>query len=109
MPCSVGLIILSVGNAVLLGFLPSMMLASTLCKTKIAMAMALLQDADVDPHQKQSWDRNIAEPAIALHHTMELLSTGWSSGLVGLSLASWFMAFSFFCKVINWEYYTAAL
>lgn len=85
-----------------------MLLASALCKTKIDAVIKSLQAADVDPLEEQGWDKNIVQPAIALVQTMQLLSAGWSGGLIGISLTSWCMAFSFFCKVVNWEYFEAA-
>ena len=97
--------VLGLGTCVLLGFWPSMILASSLCRDQISKLMVVLRKAD--PSDKASWDRDVVGPAFAIDHAMRTLSRGWGSALLGLGLASWCMAFNFFCKAINNEYVDA--
>ncbi len=100
-----GSCILGLGNSVLLGFWPSMILASALCRDQISRLMVTLRTAD--PANSDRWQQNVVDQALAIDQSMRALSRGWGKALLGLSLASWCMSFNFFCKAINNEYVDA--
>ena len=44
----------------------------------------------------EQWEAKVTQPALALREKFELLSHGWSGGLLGVTLGFWLMALAFF-------------
>lgn len=98
---SMSLLILVLGTLFPLGFWSSVSLGSALAREAVDKVQHALTTAD--PRSRESWDRDIAQPALALDQTMRTLSRGWSRGLLGLGLTIWLFCLQFFLRGMNTE------
>eukprot|EP01045_Picozoa_sp_COSAG04_P012751 COSAG04_NODE_871_length_9717_cov_4.356831_8_plen_386_part_00 len=90
-------------------WLPSMGTACCLCRDKAAEIIRNVRNTDVpNPaaagDQTGSWDKDVVEPALALSESIETLSGGWGSGLLGT--CGWLVLFALFnfVNAINYEW-----
>ena len=98
---SMSLMTLVLGTMFPLGFWTSVSLGSALARGEVDKVQRALTAAD--PRSRESWDRDIAQPALALDQTMRTLSRGWSRGLLGLGLTIWLFCLNFFLRGMNTE------
>lgn len=98
---SMSLLVLVLGTMFPLGFWTSVSLGSALARGAVDKVQRALTAAD--PRSRESWDKDIAQPALALDQTMRTLSRGWSRGLLGLGLTIWLFCLNFFLRGMNTE------
>eukprot|EP01043_Picozoa_sp_COSAG02_P035065 COSAG02_NODE_2488_length_8701_cov_25.089630_7_plen_240_part_00 len=98
---SMSLLILVLGTMFPLGFWTSVSLGSALARGAVDTVQHALTTAD--PRSRESWDKDVAQPALALDQTMRTLSRGWSRGLLGLGLTIWLFCLQFFLRGMNTE------
>lgn len=56
------------------------------------------------PEDESEWEEKVNRPALALRKKFDLLSNGWSVGLVGMAGLCWLNALAFFTKALNEPY-----
>ena len=91
------------------GWWSSMSTASCLCRDSVIDAIRNVRRADTSAKEQtaddsDSWEKDVAAPALALRTRLELLSEGWSSGLLGMSGFLGVFALGMFMLAINAEY-----
>ena len=81
------------------GFLYTLRLGSALSRDAVLEVTKALKNSS--PLEKSSWDKDVANPMLALETTMRLLSDGWSNGMLGLAMCAWLFALAQVCKAID--------
>eukprot|EP01052_Picozoa_sp_SAG31_P048109 SAG31_NODE_9920_length_1210_cov_1.189919_1_plen_331_part_10 len=84
------------------GWWASMTTASCLCKGNIVGV--IMKVDSTDPADGAAWDEDVVKPALALVESMETLSRGWSSGLLGLGAFLGLNGLGWFINVMNPEW-----
>ena len=96
---SMGLFCFAVLPIAFSGWRASMRTASCLCRD---LATETIENArTTDPKNREEWEARVNRPALALIGKFELLSDGWSGGLVGLVGALWLGALGNFAKGVE--------
>ena len=54
-----------------------------------------------DPKNEEQWEAKVTQPALALREKFELLSHGWSGGLLGMFLSFWLFALASFALYLD--------
>ena len=97
-----GMVSLAVLPIAASGWWASMCTAGCLCRD---LAAETVENArTTDPKNAEEWEAKVNRPALALIAKFELLSDGWSGGLVGTVGFCWLMALGYFAlgvKSIN--------
>eukprot|EP01043_Picozoa_sp_COSAG02_P026736 COSAG02_NODE_1549_length_11966_cov_3.777282_1_plen_350_part_00 len=76
------------------GWWASMRTTSCLCRDA---SVEVVKDVrSTDPKDEEQWEAKVTQPALALREKFELLSHGWSSGLLGVTLCFWLIALACF-------------
>ena len=83
----------------IMGFFYTLRIGALLARD--ATSQVIASALACDPHDKNSWDSNIAGPALQLEKTFRCLSNGWGRGLFGIGSLLWLMALANFCKAID--------
>ena len=83
----------------IVGFMYSIRLGSCLARDAVTDVIRKAQGSD--PTDEARFSTEVAQPALRLEETMEALSRGWGPGFLGLGIACWGFAFSFFCAALN--------
>ena len=97
-----GLLIGTVFPVAASGWWASMRTGSSLCRDA---AVEVIKNVKVtNPEDETEWEEKVNQPALALRKKFELLSNGWSGGLVGMAGLCWFNALAFFTKALNEQY-----
>ena len=89
-----------VGQPVILsGWWASMRTASCLCRDA---SVEVVKDVRaIDPKDEEQWEAKVTQPALALREKFELLSHGWSGGLLGGTLGCWLAALALFTASLD--------
>eukprot|EP01043_Picozoa_sp_COSAG02_P051191 COSAG02_NODE_5358_length_4399_cov_16.010930_3_plen_358_part_00 len=94
----IGLLGMTAGPVVL-GWWASMHTASCLCRDA---SIEVVKDVRVtDPKDLEQWEAKVTQPALALREKFELLSDGWSGGLLGATLSLWFISLGSFTLILH--------
>ena len=76
--------------------------ATCLCRDAVVEVVKRVHN--IDPSKEQQWQDHIVRPALALIESFELLSKGWSNGLLGIMAALIASAMGNLLLVINIEF-----
>lgn len=94
-----GLTTMTVAPVILNGWWASMRTASCLCRDA---SVEVVRDVRAtDPKNEEQWEAKVTQPALALREKFELLSHGWSGGLLGGTLCNWLWALAFFTLTLD--------
>lgn len=94
-----GLVFCTVVPTIYSGWWASMRTASCLCR---AAAIEAKENAKItSPKDEEEWEAKVNQKALALPKKFELLSDGWSFGLLGMGSAAWLVALAQFTLAIN--------
>lgn len=81
------------------GWWASMRTASCLCRDA---SIEVVKDVRAtDPKDEEQWEAKVTQPALALREKFELLSHGWSGGLLGVTLFFWVFALGLFTMTLD--------
>ena len=84
------MVFLAIGPIAASGWWASMCTASCLCRD---LASQTIENArSTDPKNAEEWQARVSRPALELIGKFELLSDGWSTGLIGVVAACWLIA-----------------
>jgi hypothetical protein len=86
------------------GWWPSMYTGSMLCRESITAVIKSAKTVDPIADGGETWRIQVAEPALALRAKIDLLSKGWSLGLVGLGGCFGFAGAGWFTLAMNSAY-----
>eukprot|EP01043_Picozoa_sp_COSAG02_P064089 COSAG02_NODE_9268_length_2272_cov_1.151334_2_plen_467_part_00 len=96
---SAGLVDLTVAPAIGSGWPGSMRTASCLCRDAVVEVVKDVRATD--PTDEEQWEARVSQPALALREKFELLSDGWSSGLLGVILGCWLLSLGQFARCLD--------
>eukprot|EP01045_Picozoa_sp_COSAG04_P013851 COSAG04_NODE_1004_length_8828_cov_2.256357_4_plen_356_part_00 len=96
---SIGFVCLPILPIALSGWWASMRTAGCLCRD---LATETIENVrTTDPKNEEEWEAKVNRPALALVGKFELLSDGWSGGLVGVGGLCWLFALGLFALGIE--------
>ena len=106
-----GVLCIVFGIVVVSGWWMSMFVASTLCRDSITEIIQDVRttapvDRSNDSGEDNWWVATVAKPALSLRHSLDKLSRGWSTGLVGVAGSMLLQGLSWFTLAINTEFCT---
>jgi hypothetical protein len=94
-----GLVLMTASPIINSGWWASMRTASCLCRDA---SVEVVKDVRAtDPNDEEQWEAKVIQPALALREKFELLSDGWSSGLLGAFLCFWLLALACFTMFLH--------
>eukprot|EP01045_Picozoa_sp_COSAG04_P005927 COSAG04_NODE_283_length_18154_cov_432.957020_5_plen_406_part_00 len=97
--------VMTVAPILFVGWWASMGTACCICRDKATEVIRSVRDISPAADGDQGgWDKNVVEPTLALCDSMETLSAGWGSGLLGMSGGLLLSALARFVLAINADY-----
>ena len=100
----VGLSFIIVFPVLISGWWASMSIGSCLCRDAVNDVIAKAKVTDPAAEDGSEWHAGVAAPALALRKTLNLLSDGWSRGMVALGGWMWLCAIAAFAMAVNKTY-----
>ena len=99
--CLIGLSFIVIFPVLISGWWASMSIGSCLCRDAVNEVIKKAKVTDPAAEDGSEWHAGVAAPALALRKTLNMLSDGWSRGMVALAGWMWLIAVASFAMAVN--------